>query len=67
MLRLDDLGMLTAERDPIAAVVTAANPGNVDTVLVAGRIVKAAGLLAHRDLAHVVRSLRVTAAAVSGS
>ena len=66
MVRLDDVGMLTAERDPIAAAVTAANPGNVDTVLVAGRIVKTAGLLANRDLGSVVESLRVTAAVVSG-
>jgi cytosine/adenosine deaminase-related metal-dependent hydrolase len=49
LLRLDDLNMLTAEREPIAAVVTAANPGNVDTVLVAGQVVKAAGRLVHGD------------------
>ena len=66
MLRLDDLNMLTAERDPIAAVVTAAHPGNVDTVLVAGTVIKAAGRLVHADLAQASRSLRVTAAVVSG-
>ncbi|MFF6785380.1 amidohydrolase family protein [Streptomyces sp. NPDC012510] len=43
MLRLDDITMLTAERDPIAAVVTEAQPYNVDTVLVAGKVVKAKG------------------------
>ncbi|MFI7708071.1 amidohydrolase family protein [Nonomuraea sp. NPDC049480] len=65
LLRLDDLNMLTAERDPIAAVVTAANPGNVETILVAGRIVKAAGSLVHGDLAQAVQALRTTAAAVN--
>ncbi|GAA3138233.1 amidohydrolase family protein [Planomonospora alba] len=36
--------------DPVAAVVTAAGPGNVDTVLVAGRVVKRSGRLVHPDL-----------------
>lgn len=65
MLRLDDLNMLTAERDPIGAVVTAAQPHNVDTVLVAGRVVKCAGRLAHADLRRTARALRATAAAVT--
>lgn len=64
LLRLDDLNLLTAERDPIAAVVTAANPGNVDTVLVAGHVVKAAGSLVHGDPAQAARALRATAAAI---
>jgi 5-methylthioadenosine/S-adenosylhomocysteine deaminase len=67
LLRLDDLNLLTAERDPIAAVVTAANPWNVDTVLVAGQIVKTAGRLVHGDIAQAVKALRATAAAVSGN
>jgi len=66
LLRLDDLNMLTAERDPIAAVTTAANPGNVDTVLVAGRVVKAAGRLVHGDLAEAIHALRATASVVNG-
>ncbi|GAA3784551.1 amidohydrolase family protein [Streptomyces phyllanthi] len=65
MLRLDDLNMLTAERDPIGAVVTAAQPHNVDTVLVAGRVVKFAGRLVHADLRRTARSLRATAVAIS--
>ncbi|WP_216588720.1 amidohydrolase family protein [Streptomyces brasiliscabiei] len=65
MIRLDDLNMLTAERDPIGAVVTAAQPHNVDTVLVAGRVVKADGRLVHADLRRTARNLRATAAAVS--
>ncbi|MFE9644386.1 amidohydrolase family protein [Streptomyces sp. NPDC006365] len=66
MLRLDDLSMLTAERDPIGAVVTAAQSHNVDTVLVAGKVVKAAGRLVHADLRRTARALRATAAAISG-
>ncbi|UUU19629.1 amidohydrolase family protein [Streptomyces sp. DSM 40750] len=65
LLRLNDLNMLTTERDPIAAVVTAANPDNVDTVLVAGQVVKANGKLLHGDLTQAVRSLRATAATVN--
>jgi 5-methylthioadenosine/S-adenosylhomocysteine deaminase len=65
LLRLDDLNMLTAERDPIAAVVTAAQPHNVDTVLVAGKVVKAGGRLVHADLRRTARALRATAAAIS--
>lgn len=66
LLRLNDLNMLTAERDPIAAVVTAAQPHNVDTVLVAGQVVKANGKLVHGDTAQAARALRATAAAVNG-
>jgi cytosine/adenosine deaminase-related metal-dependent hydrolase len=64
-LRLNDLNMLTTERDPIAAVVTAANPDNVDTVLVAGQVMKANGKLLHGDLTQAVRALRATAATVN--
>ncbi|WP_155060339.1 amidohydrolase family protein [Streptomyces blattellae] len=67
LLRLEDLDMLTAERDPIAAVVQAANPQNVDTVIVAGRLMKAAGRLVHADLRRTAQALRSTAAAISGS
>ncbi|WP_432192541.1 amidohydrolase family protein [Streptomyces sp. bgisy027] len=67
LLRLDDLNLLGAERDPIAAVVTAAHPQNVDTVLVAGQVVKSAGRLVNGDLPQAAQALRDTAAAVSGS
>ncbi|MEU6379125.1 amidohydrolase family protein [Streptomyces sp. NPDC046909] len=66
LLRLDDINCLTAERDPIAAVVTAAHPHNVDTVLVAGQVVKTAGRLVHADLGRAAQDLRATAAAVVG-
>ncbi|WP_075779870.1 amidohydrolase family protein [Streptomyces acidiscabies] len=66
LLRLDDLNLLTAERDPVAAVVTAAQPHNVDTVLVAGRVVKSGGRLLHADVRRTARALRATAASVTG-
>ncbi|MET8974905.1 amidohydrolase family protein [Streptomyces sp. NPDC004539] len=62
LIRMDDLNCLTAERDPIAAVVTCAGPHNVDTVLVAGRVVKRAGRLVRGDLGPAVRELRALAA-----
>jgi 5-methylthioadenosine/S-adenosylhomocysteine deaminase len=65
VLRLDDINTLTAERDPIAAVVTAAHPHNVDTVLVAGQVVKSNGGLVHTDLGRVARELRETALKVA--
>ncbi|QOV36672.1 amidohydrolase family protein [Streptomyces ferrugineus] len=66
LLRLDDLNVLTADRDPIAAVVTAAHPQNVDTVLVAGQVVKSDGRLTHGSLVRTADALRATAAAVGG-
>ncbi|MEV5413227.1 amidohydrolase family protein [Thermopolyspora sp. NPDC052614] len=36
--------------DPVAAVVTTADRGNVDTVLVAGRVLKRSGRLLHADV-----------------
>lgn len=66
LLRLDDLNCLTAERDPVAAVVTAAQPHNVDTVLVAGEVVKSAGRLVHGGLGRAARDLRALAPAVTG-
>ncbi|MFJ8112012.1 amidohydrolase family protein [Streptomyces sp. NPDC096132] len=65
LLRLDHLNTLTAERDPIAAVVTAAHPHNVDTVLVAGQVVKSDSRLVRADLGRVAQDLRSTAAAVA--
>ncbi|MBE8477357.1 MULTISPECIES: amidohydrolase family protein [Streptomyces] len=67
LLRLDDLSLLTADRDPIAAVVTAAHPQNVDTVLVAGQVVKSEGRLVNGDLPRAARALRAAAAVVNGS
>ena len=45
LVRTDDINMVPVN-DPIAAVLFHSHPGNVDTVLVAGRIVKRHGELA---------------------
>jgi cytosine/adenosine deaminase-related metal-dependent hydrolase len=52
-----DLNLFLAE--PGAALVSAAHPGNVDTVLVAGRIVKRAGQLVGVQLGPLRRDARV--------
>ncbi|MBG0830634.1 amidohydrolase family protein [Planomonospora sp. ID67723] len=49
MIRTGSPG-LAPVHDPIGAVVTAAGPGDVDTVLVAGEVVKRSGRLLHADL-----------------
>jgi 5-methylthioadenosine/S-adenosylhomocysteine deaminase len=46
LLRADAINLCGALHDPVGALVTAAHPGNVDTVLVAGVIVKRDGQLA---------------------
>ncbi|WP_433183384.1 amidohydrolase family protein [Actinoallomurus sp. CA-150999] len=50
LLLRTDTPNLVPLRDPITAVVTAADLSNVDTVLVAGEVVKRAGRLVHTDL-----------------
>lgn len=45
LLDADAVNLAPAHNDPIAAVVTAAHPGNIDTVLVAGQFVKRHGRL----------------------
>jgi cytosine/adenosine deaminase-related metal-dependent hydrolase len=50
LLRADDLNM-TPVIDPVHSIVLHAGPANVDTVFVAGRIVKRGGTLLYRDLA----------------
>jgi 5-methylthioadenosine/S-adenosylhomocysteine deaminase len=52
-----DLNLFLAE--PSAALVQAAEPGNVDTVLVAGRVVKSGGLLVGVDLAPLRQRARL--------
>lgn len=63
LLRTDRLGMAAAH-DPIGAVVLNADTNSVDTVLVAGRVVKRDGQLLHHDLSAVLASLRESADAV---
>ncbi|SCG47126.1 amidohydrolase family protein [Micromonospora rifamycinica] len=52
LLRADDLNLACAH-DPIGAVVSSAHAGNVDTVLVAGEVVKRNGRLVGHDLSEV--------------
>ena len=54
LLRADALNLAPVAHDPIGAVVTAAHPGNIDTVLVDGRAVKRGGQLVYGDLGGVL-------------
>lgn len=58
MTRATDLN-LTPVSDPVAALVAGAHPGNVDTVIVAGRLMKQGGVLIGVD----IDALRARAAA----
>ena len=49
LLRADDLAVFPAS-NPVGTIVAAGNPGLVDTVLVAGRVVKRNGVLVNVDL-----------------
>jgi cytosine/adenosine deaminase-related metal-dependent hydrolase len=60
LLRTDLLGMAPAH-DPIGAVVLSADTRVVDTVIVAGEIVKQHGLLRHHDVAKVLTDLAASA------
>jgi cytosine/adenosine deaminase-related metal-dependent hydrolase len=54
MLRTDRINV-TPLNDPATAVVTGMDTGNVDTVLIAGRVMKRGGKLLHVDWAEVKR------------
>jgi 5-methylthioadenosine/S-adenosylhomocysteine deaminase len=56
-----NIGVLT---DPARLLVTAAHPGNVDTVIADGRVLKRAGALTGYDLAEVSGSARAALAGV---
>jgi cytosine/adenosine deaminase-related metal-dependent hydrolase len=60
LLRASDINLIGGLHDPIGTVVTAAHPGNVDTVLVAGRVVKRDGRLLHADLPAALAAVRRT-------
>src|SRR5882757_4197775 len=59
LIRATDLN-LAPVTDPAAAVVLAAHPGNVDTVLVGGRTVKRGGRLLAADLPGVLALAEVS-------
>jgi 5-methylthioadenosine/S-adenosylhomocysteine deaminase len=63
LLRADDLNM-TPVIDPVHSIVLHAGPANVDTVFVAGRIMKRRGTLVYRDLARRKSELAVASAAL---
>jgi cytosine/adenosine deaminase-related metal-dependent hydrolase/ribose/xylose/arabinose/galactoside ABC-type transport system permease subunit len=54
LLRTDRINV-TPLNDPITAVVTGMDTGNVDTVLIAGRVMKRGGTLLHVDWPAVMR------------
>jgi cytosine/adenosine deaminase-related metal-dependent hydrolase len=54
MLRTDRINV-TPLNDPVTAVVAGMDTGNVDTVLIAGRVMKRAGKLLHVDWPAVMR------------
>ncbi|WP_300606780.1 amidohydrolase family protein [Trebonia sp.] len=56
-----NMGVLT---DPARLLVTAAHPGNVDTVLADGRLLKRSGVLTGYDVDEVIRSARAALAGV---
>ena len=56
-----NIGVLT---DPARLLVTAAHPGNVDTVLADGRVLKRSGVLTGYDVDDVIRSARAALAGV---
>jgi cytosine/adenosine deaminase-related metal-dependent hydrolase len=56
-----NLGVLT---DPARLLVTAAHPGNVETVIADGRVLKRAGKLTGYDVAEVAHSARDALAGV---
>lgn len=64
LLRTDTLGMAAAH-DPIGAVVLNADTSAVDTVLVAGRVVKRDGRLLRHDLPDVLAALAASAREVT--
>ncbi|MEU9866757.1 MULTISPECIES: amidohydrolase family protein [Actinomadura] len=66
VLRTDTFG-LAAAHDPVAAVVLSADTRNVDTVLVAGRVVKRGGALVGYDVPALLASLADSAAHVTAA
>ncbi len=59
LLRTDGLQMVSVQ-DPVQAVVSYAQPADVDTVLVAGKVIKEHGKLQHHGLARQLDALRAS-------
>ncbi len=60
LLRADDINLIGGSQDPIGTVVTAAHPGNIDTVLVGGQVVKHDGRLLAPGLGAALEGVRRT-------
>jgi cytosine/adenosine deaminase-related metal-dependent hydrolase len=65
LLRRSDLN-LAAARDPIAATVLHASVANVDTVIVAGELLKRDGRLLHYDLSRRLGELAASSDRING-
>ena len=63
LVRKTDLNLVGAA-DPVNAIVMHANPGNVDTVFIAGRPVKQGGKLDFGNLATRIAELEVSSARI---
>jgi cytosine/adenosine deaminase-related metal-dependent hydrolase len=59
VLRADDLNMFPVH-NPVEAVVFHANPGNVDTVMIAGKLVKKGGRLTYKKLRKKMSKLKAS-------
>jgi cytosine/adenosine deaminase-related metal-dependent hydrolase len=57
LLGADDITMFPV-RDPVASIVMQAGVANVDTVLVAGKVMKRGGKLVHPGLVELKAALR---------
>jgi cytosine/adenosine deaminase-related metal-dependent hydrolase len=60
LLRASDINLIGGSQDPIGTVVTAAHPGNIDTVLVGGQPVKRDGRLLTPGLPAALEAVRRT-------
>ena len=66
MLRADDINLIGGSADPIGTVVTAAHPGNIDTVLVGGQVLKRDGRLLAPGLGAALEGVRRTVEYLAG-
>jgi 5-methylthioadenosine/S-adenosylhomocysteine deaminase len=66
MLRADDINMVPSQ-DIIGCVVMQANPANVDTVMIAGRVVKRAGKLLFAGLRDKLAALQSSGERILGN
>ncbi|MET9273778.1 amidohydrolase family protein [Kribbella sp. NPDC003557] len=67
LLRTTDLNLAGGLHDPVATVVTAAHPGNVDTVLVGGTPVKRDGRIVSTSLPSALAELAASTAYLTTS